>query len=59
MCSSGNFSFVQIIFKYNPAGIWGFIEDSNGDIDNELDLDKLYLSEIDWLTFILHPERFP
>jgi hypothetical protein len=50
---------VQIIFKYNPAGIYGFIEDSNGDIDKELDLDKLYLSEIDWLTFILHPERFP
>ncbi len=45
------------MLRYNPAGICGFIDDSNGEIDRELDLDRLNLSEIDWLIFNLHPER--
>jgi hypothetical protein len=35
------------MFRYSPAGIYGFIDDSKGEIDRELDLDKLNLSEID------------
>ena len=47
VCSSGNFNLVHKIFRYSPAGICGFIDDSKGEIDRELDLDKLNLSEID------------
>jgi hypothetical protein len=35
------------MLRYNPAGICGLIDDSNGEIDRELDLDRLNLSEID------------
>jgi hypothetical protein len=49
---------VQIIWRYNPAGILGFIDESNGDIEIELDFDALNLSDIELFPFFLQSERF-
>ena len=36
VCSSGIFNLRQRVYRYNPAGMVGLVEDSKGETDTEL-----------------------
>lgn len=47
VCSSGIFNLRQMIWKYNPAGIAGLLEDSKGDTEVELALEIDMFPDLD------------